>query len=92
MGLLKPYLEHLKAAEEQVAKGGYSIKLEPPPEYINGIKMEVPWFTKGLMERFVRFVSTPELLERVSIVELELSQIEEAINLQTNDCSAVCLL
>ncbi|CAK9232504.1 unnamed protein product [Sphagnum troendelagicum] len=92
MGLLKPYLEHLKAAEEQVAKGGYSIKLEPPPEYINGIKIEVPWFTKGLMERFVRFVSTPELLERVSIVELELSQIEEAINLQTNDCSAVCLL
>jgi hypothetical protein len=88
MGLLKPYLEHLKAAEEQVAKGGYSIKLEPPPEYIDGIKIEVPWFTKGLMERFVRFVSTPELLERVSIVELELSQIEEAINLQTNDCSA----
>jgi hypothetical protein len=51
MGLLKPYLEHLKAAEEQVAKGGYSIKLEPPSEYINGIKIEVPWFTKGLMER-----------------------------------------
>ncbi|CAM6027507.1 unnamed protein product [Sphagnum balticum] len=87
-GLLQPYLEHLKTAEEQVKKGGYSIKLEPPPEYPNGSNKDAPWFTKGTMERFVRFVSTPELLERISTVEWELSQIEEAISLQTSDPSS----
>ncbi|CAM6050259.1 unnamed protein product [Sphagnum compactum] len=91
-GLLQPYLVHLKTAEEQVKKGGYSIKLEPPPEYPNGSNKDAPWFTKGTMERFVRFVSTPELLERISTVEWELSQIEEAISLQTSDPSSVCLL
>lgn len=40
----------------------------------------------------MRFVSTPELLERISTVEWELSQIEEAISLQTSDPSPVCLL
>jgi hypothetical protein len=50
-GLLQPYLEHLKTAEEQVKKGGYSIKLEPPPEYPNGSNKDAPWFTKGTMER-----------------------------------------
>lgn len=52
-GLLKPFLAHLKAAEEQVAKGGYSIKLQPPPGfgYANKDSQEAPWFTKGTMER-----------------------------------------
>ncbi|MCO5549241.1 hypothetical protein L7F22_002708 [Adiantum nelumboides] len=78
-GLLQPFLAHLKAAEEQIAGGGYSIRLEPPDPGCAG------WFTKGTMERFVRFVSTPELLERVSYIEMELMEIEKNIRLQSGD-------
>lgn len=35
--------------------------------------------------RFVRFVSTPEVLERVNTIESEILQIEEAISSQGND-------
>lgn len=80
-GLLKPFLTHLKTAEEQIAKGGYSIRLEPP----SGSNQHVSWFTKGTIERFVRFVSTPEVLERVNTIETEIIQIEEAINGQCSD-------
>ncbi|MBA0612488.1 hypothetical protein Godav_013084 [Gossypium davidsonii] len=97
-GLLNPFLAHLKIAQDQISKGGYSIILQPEP----GIY--ATWFTKGTMERyakvglgaivlmvesfmyveFVRFVSTPEILERVYTVELEILQIEEAIAIQSN--------
>ncbi|XP_073101807.1 COP1-interacting protein 7-like [Elaeis guineensis] len=78
-GLLNPFLAHLKTAQDQIAKGGYSIKLEPDP------KIDAGWFTKGTVERFVRFVSTPEVLERVTTIESEILQIEEAIAIQSND-------
>ncbi|KAL2624386.1 hypothetical protein R1flu_008631 [Riccia fluitans] len=83
-GLLKPFLAHLKAAEEEIERGGYSIKLVPffaDSANVHG----AAWFTKGTIERFVRFVSTPEVLERVSSVEAELVQIEEAISIQANE-------
>ncbi|BFI16261.1 hypothetical protein MPTK1_5g20180 [Marchantia polymorpha subsp. ruderalis] len=83
-GLLKPFLAHLKAAEEEIERGGYSIKLVPffaDSSTVHG----ADWFTKGTIERFVRFVSTPEVLERVSSVEAELVQIEEAISVQANE-------
>eukprot|EP00250_Pteridium_aquilinum_P011828 c20335_g1_i1 orf=635-4417(+) len=80
-GLLKPFVAHLSAAEEQIAGGGYSIRLEPPDPG------SATWFTKGTMERFVRFVSTPEVLERVSSVEMELIELEETIRVQANDAS-----
>lgn len=35
--------------------------------------------------RFVRFVSTPEILERVDTIESEILQIDEAINIQGNE-------
>lgn len=35
--------------------------------------------------RFVRFVSTPEVLERVYTLESEILQIEEAITIQGNN-------
>lgn len=35
--------------------------------------------------RFVRFVSTPEVLERVYALESEILQIEEAIAIQSNN-------
>ncbi|KAL6615038.1 hypothetical protein ACP70R_037308 [Stipagrostis hirtigluma subsp. patula] len=41
-GLLKPFLGHLKAAQDQIAKGGYSITLEPSSGF------DAPWFTRGL--------------------------------------------
>ncbi|KAH9290513.1 hypothetical protein KI387_034630 [Taxus chinensis] len=80
-GLLKPFLSHLKTAEEQIEKGGYSIVLE----VASGD--ERSWFTKGTLERFVRFVSTPEILERITTVEIEIVQIEESISAQCNEAS-----
>ncbi|KAL5197670.1 hypothetical protein ABZP36_001182 [Zizania latifolia] len=78
-GLLNPFLAHLKVAQDQIAKGGYSITLEPS----SGVG--APWFTRGTVERFVRFVSTPEVLERVTTIESEILQLEDAIAIQSND-------
>ncbi|KAL7220097.1 hypothetical protein ACSBR2_013037 [Camellia fascicularis] len=77
-GLLNPFLAHLKTAQDQIAKGGYSILLQPEPG------SGATWFTKGTVEMFVRFVSTPEILERVYTIESEILQIEEAISIQGN--------
>ncbi|KZV33737.1 hypothetical protein F511_33479 [Dorcoceras hygrometricum] len=78
-GLLNPFLSHLKTAQDQISKGGYSILLEPK----NG--SDAAWFTKATLERFVRFVSTPEILERVHTLETEILQIEEAIIAQSHN-------
>ncbi|XP_019180494.1 PREDICTED: uncharacterized protein LOC109175643 isoform X2 [Ipomoea nil] len=75
-GLLDPFLAHLKTAQDQIAKAGYSIVLEPKSHN------DASWFTKGTVERFIRFVSTPEILERVHTIESEIIQIEEAITIQ----------
>ncbi|KAF9677736.1 hypothetical protein SADUNF_Sadunf08G0138400 [Salix dunnii] len=76
-GLVQPFLDHLKTAQDQVARGGYSIILEP--------ESDASWFTKGTVERFVRFVSTPEVLERVYNLESEILQIEKGIAIQSNN-------
>ncbi|KAI4986966.1 hypothetical protein ZWY2020_019596 [Hordeum vulgare] len=78
-GLLNPFVAHLKAAQDQIAKGGYTILLEPDPA------ADAPWFTRGTVERFVRFVSTPEVLERVTTIESEILQLEDAIAVQSNE-------
>ncbi|CAI8603124.1 unnamed protein product [Vicia faba] len=78
-GLLNPFLSHLRAAQDQMDKGGYSIVLEPEDG------SDSTWFTKGTLERFVRFVNTPEILERVYTTEAEILQIEEAIAIQGNN-------
>ncbi|CAL5208204.1 unnamed protein product [Lathyrus oleraceus] len=78
-GLLNPFLSHLRAAQDQMDKGGYSIVLEPDDG------SDSTWFTKGTLERFVRFVNTPEILERVYTTESEILQIEEAIAIQGNN-------
>ncbi|KAK4726460.1 hypothetical protein R3W88_031377 [Solanum pinnatisectum] len=72
-GLLKPFVTHLKVAEEQVASAVQSIKLE-----VKRCKNSETWFTKGTLERFVRFVSTPEVLELVNTLDAEMSQLEAA--------------
>lgn len=48
-GLLTPFFTHLRTAQEQIAKGGYSILLEPDAH------VDDSWFTKGTVERFVQF-------------------------------------
>ncbi|KAK1439549.1 hypothetical protein QVD17_05369 [Tagetes erecta] len=78
-GLLNPFIAHLKAAQDQIAQGGYSVLLAPEAG------SNATWFTKGTVESFVRFVSTPEILERVYTIESEILQIEEAIAIQGNN-------
>ncbi|CAN4102869.1 unnamed protein product [Withania somnifera] len=68
-GLLEPFLIHLKSAKDQISKGGYSITLQPSLS-------NASWFTKASLQRFVRFVSTPEILERFVTIEREIMQIE----------------
>ncbi|XWS20026.1 hypothetical protein CRYUN_Cryun31cG0066100 [Craigia yunnanensis] len=72
-GLVKPFVTHLKVVEEQVALSLQSIKLE-----VEKCKNAETWFTKGTLERFVRFVSTPEVLELVNTFDAEMSQLEAA--------------
>ncbi|KAL1559184.1 hypothetical protein AAHA92_09554 [Salvia divinorum] len=72
-GLLKPFVSHLRIAEEQVTSASQSVKLE-----VGLHKNAETWFTKGTLERFVRFVSTPEVLELVNTLDAEMSQLEAA--------------
>lgn len=72
-GLVKPFVTHLKVAEEQVALAVKSIKLE-----VDRYKNAETWFTKGTLERFVRYVGTPEVLEMVNTFDAEMSQLEAA--------------
>ncbi|KAM1808088.1 hypothetical protein ACFX11_031016 [Malus domestica] len=71
-GLLEPFLGHLKCAKDQISKGGYSIILRPSDSGAS-------WFTKATLQRFVKFVSTPEVLERFMTIEREILQIENSI-------------
>lgn len=85
-GLVKPFVSHLKVAEEQVALSFQSIKLE-----VDNQKKFETWFTKGTLERFVRFVSTPEVLELVSTFDVEMSQLEAARKIYSQVCNSfVC--
>ncbi|KAL4580295.1 hypothetical protein LXL04_016483 [Taraxacum kok-saghyz] len=72
-GLLAPFIAHLKFAKDQISKGGYSITLTA----------SAAWFTKSTLERFVRFVSTPEVLERSITIEREITNIESSLNTNT---------
>ncbi|KAL6538357.1 COP1-interacting protein 7 [Orobanche gracilis] len=75
-GLLEPFVAHLKSAKDRISKGGYSITLQPVS---SDSSSSSSWFTKATLERFVRFVSTPEVLERFVTIEREISQIESSI-------------
>lgn len=72
-GLVEPFIAHLKFAKDQIPKGGYSITLRPP-------STASFWFTKSTFQRFVRFLSTPEILERFMQLEQEIVQIESSID------------
>lgn len=77
-GLLMPFLAHLNTAQHQIAQGGYSITLQPPPG-------DPAWFTKATLNRFVRFVNTPEVLERVNTIESEIIQIGKSVAIQLSE-------
>ncbi|CAH1422883.1 unnamed protein product [Lactuca virosa] len=83
-GLVKPFVTHLKVAEEQVALSFQSIKLE-----VDNQKKFETWFTKGTLERFVRFVSTPEVFELVSTIDAEMSQLEAARKIYSQGSSSL---
>ncbi|RRT73659.1 hypothetical protein BHE74_00000919 [Ensete ventricosum] len=72
-GFLKPFITHLKVAAEQAASAASSVKLE-----VDRRKNDGTWFKKGTVERFVRFVSTPEILELVNAFGAENLQLEGA--------------
>uniref|UniRef100_A0A1J3JE87 COP1-interacting protein 7 n=1 Tax=Noccaea caerulescens TaxID=107243 RepID=A0A1J3JE87_NOCCA len=72
-GLVKPFVAHLKVAEEQVAREVQTIRLQ-----VESNRNAGTWFSKGTLERFVRFVSTPEVLELVSALDGEMAQLEAA--------------
>ncbi|KAH6773347.1 hypothetical protein C2S52_003772 [Perilla frutescens var. hirtella] len=72
-GLFKPYVTHLKVAEEQFASAAQSIKLDPGRR-----KNAEAWFTKGTVDMFVRYVNTPEVLELVNTFDAEMAQLEAA--------------
>ncbi|KAL6543251.1 COP1-interacting protein 7 [Orobanche hederae] len=74
-GLLEPFVTHLKSAKDRISKGGYSITLQPA----SSDSSSSSWFTKATLEMFVRFVSTPEVLERFVTIEREINQIESSI-------------
>uniref|UniRef100_A0A0E0LNB5 Uncharacterized protein n=1 Tax=Oryza punctata TaxID=4537 RepID=A0A0E0LNB5_ORYPU len=71
-GSVKPFVAHLRAAEEQAAA-------QPPPPAIRlQLDRRASWFSKGTLERFVRFVSTPEVLEMANTFDAEMLQLEGA--------------
>ncbi|CAH9088668.1 unnamed protein product [Cuscuta europaea] len=72
-GLVKPFISQLKFSEEQVASSASFIKLE-----VGGQRSVKSWFTKGTLDRFVKFVNTPEVMELVNTYDAELSQLESA--------------
>ncbi|XP_010438618.1 PREDICTED: uncharacterized protein LOC104722182 isoform X2 [Camelina sativa] len=71
-GIFQPFVTHLKSVRDQISRGGYSVTLRP--------SSAVPWFTKITLQRFVRFVTTPEVLERSVTLEKEIEQIEDSIH------------
>ncbi|KAI3521329.1 hypothetical protein L1887_10792 [Cichorium endivia] len=82
-GSVKPFVTHLKVAEEQFASSFQSIKLE-----VENHKYTEKWFTKGTLEKFVRFVSTPEVLELVATFDAEMSQLEAARKIYSQGSSS----
>ncbi|KAL1203066.1 COP1-interacting protein 7 [Cardamine amara subsp. amara] len=75
-GIFQPFVTHLKSVRDQISKGGYSVTLRPTSVAGAGVS----WFTKVTLQRFVRFVTTPEVLERSVTLEKEIEQNEDSIH------------
>ncbi|KAJ7297602.1 hypothetical protein O6H91_Y046300 [Diphasiastrum complanatum] len=84
-GSFKPFLSQLRVAQEQIAKGVYSVRLQVRCRAADGSNSGTSWFSKGTLQRFVRFVSTPEILERLGSLSDEFKHLEEAIGILASE-------
>lgn len=82
-GPTKSFLMQLRLAEpdDQTSQCGHLIKLEVPADQ-NQNETSAVWFNRATIERFSNFVNNPEIIERVNILDSEISQLEEAKNFQ----------
>ncbi|ESQ35064.1 hypothetical protein EUTSA_v10006648mg [Eutrema salsugineum] len=78
-GLIEPFVNHLSVLE---AKSSFRALVEESEN-------DKSWFTRRTLERFVQFVSSPEVLERVNTFDLEMSQLEAARTLYSQDDGGV---
>ncbi|CAA0214365.1 unnamed protein product [Arabidopsis thaliana] len=84
-GLIEPFVNHLRVIESQASKRDQSsVRLEVEQRE-NGES----WFTRRTLERFVQYVNSPEVLERVNTFDLEMSQLEAARTLYSQDDGGV---
>ncbi|KAL0694713.1 hypothetical protein Bca4012_061893 [Brassica carinata] len=78
-GLIQPFVNHLSVLATQ------SLFRAEVEKSQNGKS----WFTRRTLERFVQFVNGPEVLERVGTFDLEMSQLEAARTLYSQDDGGV---
>lgn len=57
-GLVKPFVAHIRVAQEQVERGSHIIRLDPSMGNNRGLMDRAYiWFTKGTVERFEPWIS-----------------------------------
>ncbi|XP_013744594.1 COP1-interacting protein 7-like isoform X1 [Brassica napus] len=78
-GLIEPFVNHLSVLATQ------SLFRAEVEKNQNGKS----WFTRRTLERFVQFVNGPEVLVRVGTIDLEMSQLEAARTLYSQDDGGV---
>ncbi|CAF1926386.1 hypothetical protein Bca4012_070832 [Brassica carinata] len=78
-GLIEPFVNHLSVLATQ------SLFRAEVEKSQNGKS----WFTRRTLERFVQFVNGPEVLVRVGTIDLEMSQLEAARTLYSQDDGGV---
>ncbi|KAH7423174.1 hypothetical protein KP509_12G042600 [Ceratopteris richardii] len=86
-GLLKTFISHLRAARElYTTERTLTLRLEAPKVCAGRRR---PWFTRRTLERFVQYVSAPEVLERLQVIEQEIIQLEQIRSIQADSLPKV---
>ncbi|VVA91638.1 unnamed protein product [Arabis nemorensis] len=84
-GSIEPFVNHLRVLESQATQRVQSsVRLE-----VEKSGYGESWFTRRTLERLVQFVSSPEVLERVNTFDSEMSQLEAARTLYSQDDGGV---
>ncbi|CAN8292882.1 unnamed protein product [Cochlearia groenlandica] len=78
-GLIEPFVNHMRVLE---AKSSFRAEVEKSEN-------DKSWFTRRTLGRFVEFVNSPEVVERVNTFDLEMSQLEAARTLYSQDDGGV---
>ncbi|KAL1224120.1 COP1-interacting protein 7 [Cardamine amara subsp. amara] len=84
-GLIEPFVNHLRVLESQASQRTQSSFRLEVEKTENGDS----WFTRRTLDRFVQFVNSPEVLERVNTYDLEMSQLEAARTLYSQEDGGV---